>query len=182
MLPADPAARAGSTPEASGDSSSETFGNKNMTRLIALLIFVCCSQLFAAEVTRTLTTGFVYKREDRIPFSVEARLVPFDPTMHKGRYFGADGGQPRFVCSSFDVSINERLITIPKKAVSDLGDITAVAPPFDYDGMWMITVEGGDAGGSYQIDFLFNEERLVERRIVDVFSPPKERKYKTQKY
>jgi len=50
MLPADPASRAGSTPEASGDSSSGTFGEDMKPSLLLIAFLFICSQCFAERI------------------------------------------------------------------------------------------------------------------------------------
>jgi hypothetical protein len=155
-----------------------------MIRAFFITLALSVFSLPAQEITHAATSGFVYNEKGRFAFSVEVNLVSFDKKIHKQRYFGRDGGIPSFVCSTFSVILNGQQIDIPKKAYSDLGEITSVGSPSDHENdTWMITIEGGDAGGSYEVELIFSEKKLLERRFIDLFSPGKERKYfKIQKY
>jgi hypothetical protein len=155
-----------------------------MIRAFFIALIFSAFSLSAQEITHTATSGFVYNEKGRFPFSVEANLVLFDKSIHKQRYFGRDGGIPSFVCSTFSIALNGQQIDIPKKAYSDLGEITSVGPPLDHENdTWIITIRGGDAGGSYEAELIFSDRKLLERRFIDLFSLGKERKYfKIQKY
>jgi hypothetical protein len=104
----------------------------------------------------------------KIPFAIEATLTPYNPKIHTGRYFGTDGGGVvvSYVCSAFAVSIGGRDISIPEKAYSDLGDITSITPVAREGNQWAVTISGGNGGGSYEFDFIFDSERLLERRLL----------------
>jgi hypothetical protein len=163
---------------------SLAFDYKFMIRAVVAVLVLSTIPLLAQEITHTSTSGFVYNEKGRFPFSVEANLVPFDKSIHKQRYWGRDGGIPSFVCSAFSITLNGQPIEIPKKAFSDLGEITSVSAPSDHENdTWIVTVSGGDAGGSYEVELIFNDKKLLERRFIDLFSPGKERKaFKIQKY
>ena len=107
-----------------------------------------------------------------VPFVVEAILNPYDPKAYPDirsrRYIGTDGGVPSFVCSAFAVSIGGRDMRIPKKAYSDLEDILKITRmEREGDGnRWSVKIIGGSGAGSYELEFIFDSERLLERRFV----------------
>jgi hypothetical protein len=104
--------------------------------------------------------------QTKIPFAIEATLTPYNPKIHTGRYHGTDGGVPSYVCSAFALSIGGRNISIPEKAYSDLGDITSITPVAREGNRWAVTIDGGNGAGSYEFDFIFDSERLLERRVL----------------
>ena len=143
-----------------------------------IFLVLTASISFAQELTDLSLAGFVYNSQSRIPFSLEAKLVQFELGVHKLRYYGADGGEPRFICRSLSIALGNQEIAIPEKAFSDLGDIASISPPFDSEnGTWTVTIIGGDAGGSYRVDLIFNNRRLLERKFLDMFSAPEKREY-----
>ena len=155
-----------------------------MIRVFAAVFVLSTFPLLAQEITHTSTSGFVYNQKGRFPFSIDAALVPFDKSIHKQRYWGRDGGIPSFVCSAFSIILNGQPIDIPKKAFTDLGEIKSVSAPSDHENdTWIVNVLGGDAGGSYEVELIFSDKRLLERRFIDLFAPGKGRKIlKTQNY
>lgn len=102
----------------------------------------------------------------KIPFAIEATLTPYNPKIHAGRHLGTDGVVVSYVCSAFAVSIGGRDISIPEKAYSDLGDITSITPVAREGNQWAITISEGSGAGSYEFDFIFDSERLLERRVL----------------
>ena len=54
-------------------------------------------------------------------------------------------------------------IRIPEKAYSDLGDIQTIKPVEREGNRWAVEISGGDGAGSYELDFIFDSERLLER-------------------
>jgi hypothetical protein len=64
------------------------------------------------------------------------------------------------------VSIGGRDIRIPEQAYSDLGDIQKITPVESEGHRWAATISGGDGAGFYKLDFIFDSERLLERRFV----------------
>ena len=57
---------------------------------------------------------------------------------------------------------------IPKKAYSDLEDILKITRmEREGDGnRWSVKIIGGSGAGSYELEFIFDSERLLERRFV----------------
>jgi hypothetical protein len=64
------------------------------------------------------------------------------------------------------VSIGGRDISIPEKPYSDLGNITSITPVAREGNRWAVTIDGGSGAGSYEFDFIFDSERLLERRVL----------------
>jgi hypothetical protein len=102
----------------------------------------------------------------KIPFAVDVTLTPYNPKIHAGRHLETDGVAVSYVCSAFAVSIGGRDISIPEKAYSDLGDITSITPVAREGNQWALTITGGSGAGSYEFDFIFDSERLLERRVL----------------
>ena len=74
------------------------------------------------------------------------------------------------MCSGFTVSIGGKNIRIPNKAYSDLEDIFTITRIEGEDEgghkLWSAKIEGGSGAGSYELEFIFDSERLLERRFV----------------
>jgi hypothetical protein len=85
MLPADSASRAGSTPEASGDWSSGTFG-KNMTTLFktfsTVIAIVCLSGPLRAEEIPVGGTSDPYTGK-QTPYSIPTDVLKSLPTWNE---------------------------------------------------------------------------------------------------
>jgi hypothetical protein len=99
----------------------------------------------------------------KIPFAIEATSVQYNPKIHTGPLLGTNRRVPLYVCSAFAVSIGGRDILIPEKAYSDLGDIHTIKPVEREGNRWAVEITGGDGAGFYELDFIFDSNRLLER-------------------
>jgi hypothetical protein len=133
-----------------------------------LLVWTTIAAGIGAPNHRIALAGFcsIDGGQKKIPFAIEATLNPYNPKIHSGRYLGTDGGVPSYVCSAFAVSIGGRDIRIPEKAYSDLGDIQTITPVEREGNRWAASISGGDGAGFYELEFIFDSKRLLERRFV----------------
>lgn len=153
-----------------------------MKHPLATALFLCLLHgvsLQAQDITRTFKEGFAYTEDGRVPFSVDIKMTPFDQSYHQGRsYYGREEGLPAYVCEEFSLIINGRQIAIPREAIADLSEILDFESPYrDENRSWIILVTGGDGGGAYELEMVFDESRLVQRRFVIYNSDSGERVY-----
>ena len=134
---------------------------------------ICCVLLWAtiaaagsgAPNHRIALAGFcsIDGGKTKIPFAIEATSIPYNPKIHTGPLVGTNRRVPLYVCSAFALSMGGRDIRIPEKAYSDLGDIQTIKPVEREGNRWAVEISGGDGAGSYELDFIFDSERLLER-------------------
>ena len=138
--------------------------------LATALLFSILSgaSLKAQDITRLLSEGFTYRDDDRVPFSVEIKLTPFNKDTHQEKsYHGRDGDLPAYVCDEFSFTVNGAKIAIPSEAIADLSEILDFDSPYGAENKtWIITVRGGDGGGAYEMEMTFDDTKLVQRRFV----------------
>jgi len=81
-----------------------------------------------------------------------------------GSLWGTDGGYPSTVIETFDIDINDVAVFIPWKFYSDLSSIHKA--DFEKVGdAYILTVEGGDAAGSFDAYFKIKNFRMIERTV-----------------
>jgi hypothetical protein len=141
--------------------------------ICGVLVWATITAAICAPNQRVALAGFYYiENVKMVPFAIEAIMNPYNPkdypNIHSGRYIGTDGGVPSHVCSAFAVSIGGREIRIPKKAYSDLEDILIITRMEREDDVnrWSAKIIGGSGAGSYELEFIFDSERLLERRFI----------------
>jgi hypothetical protein len=144
-----------------------------------LLCLITGASLQAQDITRTFKEGFAYTEDGRVPFSVDIKMTPFDQSYHQGGpYYGREEGLPAYVCEEFSLTINGRPLAIPRESFSDLSEILDFESPYqDENSSWIILVTGGDGGGAYEVEMVFDDTRLLQRRFVIYNSDSGERVY-----
>lgn len=79
----------------------------------------------------------------------------------------------RIPCSLVDnleVSINGKTIVVPRSAFADMSDLNNMAIGAK-EKLFTLTTRGGDTSGSYAIEIIFDENRVLKRRYFDAFDP-----------
>ena len=103
----------------------------------------------------------------RRSFSIEVRQITLDKAAHRRKYYhGHYDDQHEYVCSEVSIFLNGRKIKVPEAAYSDLCYLQSIAPPDPQeDGTWMVRIDGGSAGESYKVELIFNDTKVLERRL-----------------
>lgn len=135
-----------------------------------IAFFSCVMAVLAdpIELTHTVIEGRVsYSSNGTYPFRVEVRQTNLDKVVYKQKhYFGHYEDQRAYVCSSVSISLNDKQIEVPKAAYLDLCYLQSIRPPeLMEDGRWMFAIEGGSAGESYEVQLIFSDSKVVERRL-----------------
>jgi hypothetical protein len=152
-----------------------------MKTMLVSCVAVCTTiaAAIAGPSHRVTLKGFYHEGDEKlVPFVVEAIMNPYNPKTYPDlltrEYFGTDGGMPSFVCSGFAVSLGGRHMRIPRQAYSDLEDIEKIIrmESEGHDDWWSVAITGGSGAGCYEVEFIFDSERLLERRFV--LSKPEE--------
>ena len=141
--------------------------------ICGVLVWTTITVAIGAPSAQVVLAGF-YSEDNvtLVPFAIKALMNRYDPqtypNIHSGKYIGTDDGVPSYVCSKITVSIGGRDIRIPKKSYSDLEDIMTIdRMVLDVrDKQWSAKIEGGSGAGFYELEFIFDSERLLERRFV----------------
>lgn len=81
-----------------------------------------------------------------------------------GSLWGIDGGFPWTKVTELSLVIKAYRVNLPKKFYSDLTNISSVSV-IERNGDIIISVEGGDAAGSFEGEFVVRDTRFVERTI-----------------
>lgn len=81
-----------------------------------------------------------------------------------GSLWGIDGGFPWTIITEMTLSFGKTRVSIPRKSFADLTNITGAAIAEKQNGV-VLTVAGGDAAGSFTAEFIFRNNRLVERMV-----------------
>jgi hypothetical protein len=133
-----------------------------------VLVWTTIAAGIGAPNHRIALAGFcsVDGGQKKIPFAIEATSIQYNPKIHTGPLLGTNRRAPLYVCSAFTVSIGGRDILIPEKAYSDLGDIHTIKPVEKEGNRWAVQISGGDGAGFYELDFIFDSNRLLERWFV----------------
>ncbi len=155
-----------------------------MKKLFTAVFLLTAVSLQAQSVTRQLIEGIAYSpTAEESPFAIEIKVVPFDKETHKEKsYHGTDETTPYFVCSELSITINGKKIAIPREAVADLANISDINSPYgEGNKTWVVLVRGGENAGAYEVELVFNDEKLVERRFVDISNEGEERVYYDRK-
>lgn len=156
-----------------------------MKKLFTAIFLLTAVSLEAQTVTRQLIEGIAYSpaADAGVPFAIEVKLVPFDKETHKEKsYHGTDETPPYFVCSELSITINGKKIAIPREAIADLANITDInSPNGEENKTWVMLVSGGENAGAYEVELVFNDEKLIQRRFVDIFNEGEERVYYDKK-
>ena len=153
-----------------GDQLNDSFSFlKHLLAAALLFSLLNGASLEAQDITRLLSEGFTYRDDDRVPFSVEIKLTPFDSAAHQEKsYHGRDGDSPAYVCEEFSFTVNGAKIAIPREAIADLSEILDFDSPYGAENKtWIIMVRGGDGGGAYEMEMIFDDAKLVQRRFVN---------------
>jgi hypothetical protein len=144
-------------------------GPDEMTNSAAALTLVVASvvsfaspqqQPFQASLKGRLPSGKQYElRIRQIEFRRGAETKPDDGSM-----WGIDGGFPTYVVETLALSLDEKKVDFPRKAVWDLCNITS-AEVLEKDHKVVVRVAGGDAAGAFQAEFVIRSYRLAERIV-----------------
>ncbi|MEO6846538.1 MAG: hypothetical protein ABI443_04040 [Chthoniobacterales bacterium] len=133
--------------------------------LIVLVVSACIAN--AADLAPIVAKGFTHAMDNKkIPYTVEARQGPYKaPATSVKPAFGTNGGKltPKFICTGLTVSIGGKKMEIPDKAFGDLCDITLIKPPVFEMGYWLLPIKGGHDAGAYEVEYMFNDKRVLER-------------------
>lgn len=155
-----------------------------MKKFLTAIILLTTISLEAQSLTRQLIEGIAYNQEaEKTPFTIEVKMAPFDKDTHKEKsYYGTDESTPFFVCSDLSITINGKKVAIPREAIADLADISDInSPNSEENKSWVLLVRGGENAGAYEVELVFNEEKLVQRRFVDIFNEGEERVFYDKK-
>jgi hypothetical protein len=154
-------------------------------RILIIILLVCAPSLRAdpIEMTHTLIEGNAASSVvGTYPFRVEVRQVTADKAVHKPNHrYGHYDNQHEYVCSRVSISLNGKSIRVPDAAYSDLCYLQAVEPPeLQEDGRWMVLIEGGSGGESYEVQLIFDASKLLERRVA--FMVPEKKTVEVRKF
>jgi len=156
-----------------------------MIRILIYTLFVCALLVRAdpIELSHLLIEGNVsHSANGTYPFRVEVRQVTVDRVAHKQKYYyGHYDDKRQYVCSSVAISLNGKSIEVPETAYSDLCYLQSIAPlELMEDGRWMVGIQGGSGGESYEVQLIFNAAKLLERRVA--FDDPDKKPVDVRKF
>jgi|WetSurMetagenome_2_1015567.scaffolds.fasta_scaffold620617_1 hypothetical protein len=133
---------------------------------LMILIFSFAQDAFAENVpfvfneTGKFPSGKSYSLKiEEHPFSKSPNTKPDD-----GSTWGIDGGYPLNVVKKFFLRLNEVEISIPRKYYSDICDISKVSIEEKQE-LVILKVKGGDGAGSFNAEYVFKNNRLIERMV-----------------
>lgn len=114
---------------------------------------------FSFEQSGTLSSGTKYS----VKIAESQYQRGFADLPDDGSWWGIDGGFPDTYCTTFQVVIDGKPVTVVRKLYQDLSQLNRVKLD-DRGGHLVVLIEGGDAAGSFQAEFFFREfevERVV---------------------
>lgn len=138
-----------------------------MKKIIILLLLIVPTLAVAAN------TPFSLKESGKLPsgikYSLAIKEVPFQRTSKTqpddGSMWGIDGGYPTFVVQKISLKLNGREADLPRKFWADISEISSAKIKEDTKKNIVLTIQGGDAAGSYVATFKFRKGVLVERLV-----------------
>ena len=158
---------------------------KRLLWCIPFVVFFCFVEVavsgenpFESNLQGTLASGTKYELHVReIEFKLTKESQPDDGSM-----WGIDGGFPSFIIKEFRLTLNGKRADILRKALWDICNVFT-ARVIERDSIIVVTLEGGDAAGSFTAEFkvsaytLLGEEEAAYRlseRIVRMGEMPDE--------
>ena len=144
-----------------------------MSRSALLWVFLliqcefCSAQAHPVKIAPSGTTTIsISYGTKKIEAEFRTATVPISPSERSERRF-AQCTYSRFPCSlteKVSIRIGGNDVFIPRSAYADLGDILTAQLSADAKSV-TLTITGGDASESYVAMLIFNQERLVQRKL-----------------
>ena len=115
---------------------------------------------------------FVFEKKGELPSGIVYELTVKEskytalPQLQKDDcgMWGADCADPHFSINILSLMIDNKKVLLPFKFFSDLGDVNKIDIS-DSNSNFKLVILGGDGAGSYSAEFLFNNNRLIERIV-----------------
>jgi hypothetical protein len=128
--------------------------------LILLAVNVSAKEPIVIQKSGKLKSGHSYS----IKIIEKNFIKKPDSKEDDGSVWGIDGGFPSTVVDIFKVEINNVAVVIPWKFYADITNVREAGIIESAD-VLILTVEGGDAAGSYTAEYSIKDNRLIERIV-----------------
>jgi len=143
----------------------------NNARRLILSAALLYATLLLTAVALALASPFSFDKSGVLPsgkkFSVTISESPYkrhpDDLPDDGSRWGIDGGFPTPYCTTFAVKIDGKPVNLLRKSFQDLSHLNSVEISEENRNL-VVSVQGGDAAGSFDARFIFREfevERIV---------------------